>query len=82
MCSSDLGVTREYLTISFRRNLAADDVIFDVEVSSDLVTWSTLGTAYLSATHHGDGTESVIYRSITPRASIPSEFIRLLVRRR
>ena len=76
------GVTREYLTISFRRNLAADDVIFDVEVSSDLVTWSTLGTAYLSATHHGDGTESVIYRSITPRASIPSEFIRLLVRRR
>jgi hypothetical protein len=70
---------REYLTITFRRNLAADDLVFDAEASTDLVAWSVLDTAYLSAVHNGDGTETVTYRSTTPLASIPREFIRLRV---
>ncbi|MEO1845276.1 MAG: lamin tail domain-containing protein, partial [Akkermansiaceae bacterium] len=73
------GTLREYLTITFRRNLAADDLVFDAEASTDLVAWSVLDTAYLSAVHNGDGTETVTYRSTTPLASIPREFIRLRV---
>jgi hypothetical protein len=74
------GSLREYLTITFLRNLADDDVILEVQVASDITAWSTLGTAYVSATHNSDGTETVISRSTTPMASIPREFIRLRVR--
>jgi hypothetical protein len=76
------GLTREHLTISFQRNLAADDVLFEVQVGTDLETWSILGTVLISAVHNGDGTETVAYRSLTPLASIPKEFIRLRVRQR
>ena len=58
----------DYLLFSYRRNLAADDVIYLVEVSSDLVTW-TSGTGiveYLREVHQGDGTSIVAYRSSTP----------------
>jgi hypothetical protein len=58
----------DYLLLNYRRNLAADDVIYLVEVSPDLVTWNS-GTGiveYLSEVHQGDGTSIVTYRSSTP----------------
>ena len=77
------GTMREYLTITYRRNLAADDVIFEAQVATQLAAWSALGTAFVSAfvsaSHNGDGTETVTYRSTTELASIPREFIRLRV---
>ena len=76
------GTDREYITISYQRNLAADDVVFEAQVSTDLVAWSILGTTYLSVSHNGDGTETVTCRSTTPIAFIPREFIRLRVRSR
>ena len=76
------GTDREYITITYQRNLAAADVIFEAQVSTDLVTWSILGTTYVSAAHNGDGTETITYRSTTPVAFIPREFIRLRVRSR
>ena len=76
------GTDREYITISYQRNLAADDVVFEAQVSTDLVAWSILGTTYVSVSHNGDGTETVTCRSSTPIAFIPREFIRLRVRSR
>jgi hypothetical protein len=76
------GTHRDYLSITYERNLAADDVIFEVQVSADLAAWSLLGTTYVSAIHNGDGTETVTYRSSTPLVSTAHEFIRLLVRAR
>ena len=51
----------------FRRNLAADDVIFAVEFSNDLQTWHADGTAIrqLSATNHGDGTTDWVFSAPT-----------------
>jgi hypothetical protein len=76
------GVARQYLTITYRRNLAADDVVFEVQVGADLEAWSALGTVLVSAVNHGDGFETVTYRSLTPLASVDIGFIRLLVRQR
>ena len=76
------GTLRDYLTISYRRNLAADDLILEVEACTDLVAWSALSTVFVSAVHNGDGTETATYRSTTPIASLLREFIRLSVRTR
>ncbi len=76
------GLLREFLTISFQRNLAADDVIIEVQLGTDLATWSALDTAFVSSINNGDGTELVTWRSLTPLASISREFIRLHLRQR
>ena len=76
------GTLREYLTITYQRNLAADDVLFEAQIATDLAGWATLGTTYVSATHNGDGTETRTYRSTAPLASISREFIWLQVRAR
>jgi hypothetical protein len=73
------GNVDEYLTLTFRRNLAADDILFEVQLSSDLSGWDPLGTTAVSATANGDGTETVIWRSLTPIDNLVREFIRLKV---
>ena len=76
------GGTEENLTITFRRNLAADDVIIKAEISSDLASWNSLGVQYISSIPNGDGTETVTYRSTAPFASIDKEFVRIRVTQR
>ena len=76
------GGTEENLTIPFRRNLAADDVIITAEISSDLASWNSLGVQYVSSIPNGDGTETVTYRSTAPFASIDKEFVRIRVTQR
>ena len=76
------GGTEENLTITFRRNMAADDVIITAEISSDLANWDSLGVQYVSSIQNGDGTETVTYRSTTPFASIAREFVRIRVTQR
>lgn len=73
------GNINEYLTLTFRRNLAADDILFEVQLSSNLSGWDPLGTTAVSATANGDGTETVIWRSLTPINNLVREFIRLKV---
>lgn len=77
----DDGVTPS-LMISFRRNIAADDIIIGAQVATDLQGWSNMGAELVSAIANGDGTEMVTYRSMTPYASIPQQFIRLIVSER
>lgn len=69
----------EFIAMTYRRNLGADDVIYQVEVSSDLMSWSTTGTGQVSASPNGDGTETVTIRSLTPLAQELRQFIRLRV---
>lgn len=76
------GGTEENFTITFRRNMAADDVIITAESSSDLANWDSLGVQYVSSIPNGDGTETVTYRSTTPFASIVREFVRIRVTQR
>ena len=76
------GGTDQYLTLTYRRNLAADDVLYEVQTTTDLGAWSALGTVLVSSEPNGDGTAMVTYRSTTPLASIAREFIRLQVSNR
>lgn len=73
------GDTVESLTMSFRRNIAAEDIVISVEVSPDLVDWDDMETEFVSATSNGDGTEMVTYRSTSNIAITTREFIRLKV---
>ena len=77
-----LAPPADYLVLSYRRNLGADDVEFHPEVSSDLVTWDTGEgfVEFLGEEHQADGTSIVFYRSATPRSdSGPLQFLRLRV---
>ncbi len=77
------GVVAEYLTISHRRNLAADDVVINPETSSDLVTWRSGEGEFVlvSEVHQGDGTSVVTYRAFAPHdpGANPRVFMRLRV---
>ncbi len=73
------GESSESLTISFRRNLLAEDVEIFVEVSSDLLAWNRMETAFVSAIGNGDGSERVTFRSLNSIGSQDREFIRLRV---
>ena len=69
----------DFIAMTYRRNLGADDVVYQVEVSSDLVSWSTMGTGQVRASPNGDGTETVTIRSLTPLTQELRQFIRLQV---
>ncbi len=73
------GGTTEFLTASYRRNLAADDIIYQAQISTDLVAWSDVGTDYVTAVANGDGTETVTVRSLTPTSDEVRQFIRLKI---
>jgi hypothetical protein len=68
-----------YLTISFRRNLAADDVRFTVEASNDMVNWNgdNNHVVFVSKTTHEDGTATLVYRSAQPYDAATHQFLRV-----
>jgi hypothetical protein len=76
------GIINDYLTFSFTRNQAADDLRFDVEVSPDLVTWAREAdgaVVLVSRTENGDGTETLLYRVADPLPGPLRLFARLAV---
>ncbi|HAT19095.1 MAG TPA: hypothetical protein DCS85_02965, partial [Verrucomicrobiales bacterium] len=73
------GVTEDYFTFSYRRNLAADDVIDLVEVSEDLENWNS-GSGYavpVATVNLGDGTALVTWRAAQPTHRAPQLYFRL-----
>eukprot|EP00665_Eupelagonemidae_sp_cell47_P016822 gene16822-biopygen7623 len=72
-----IGNFKKYLTLTYRRNLAADDILIKFEVSSDLISWDPLRTTAVSAISNDDGTETVIRRSLIPIEDQERNFIRL-----
>jgi hypothetical protein len=73
------NLPQEYLTLTYRRNLAADDIGFQVQIGSDLTRWSPLGVLLVSGTPNGDGTETVTWRSVNPISAQAREFIQVKV---
>lgn len=67
------------MTITFRRNSAADDVVITVEASADLIDWGLIQTEIVSSAPNGDGTETVTYRSLSDAAASNRGFIRVKV---
>ena len=80
--SLDVGFGDEdYFVISYQRNLAADDVEYEVQVTDDLVNWVTGpgNVEFVRAVNNGGGTEIVTYRSATLFGTEKREFMRLVV---
>jgi hypothetical protein len=78
------GLTEDYFTFSYRRNLAADDVIDLVEVSEDLENWNS-GSEYavpVATVNLGDGTALVTWRAAQPTHQAPQLYFRLRSRLR
>ena len=78
------GVTAPYITFSYRRNLLAEGVVYEVKTSTQLTDWSgpSAELAYVSTRNNGDGTATVTLRTSVPLAAAPSQalFARLVVR--
>ena len=71
------GITSNYLTLTFKRQLGAEDITYHVELSTTLASWSE--TAVLaSSTFNGDGTITETWRSPQPTTN-PKLFLRLRV---
>ena len=64
------------LTFTFQRKLAADDVLFTVEVSRDLILW-TNETVLISETAGSDGTSIVTYTPTFEAGNDSRLFMRL-----
>lgn len=74
---------KDYMALSFRRRLGADDLDYLVEVSSDLINWqSGSGQVVLhSQVHNGDGTVTETWRMLSEYATGSRQFMRLKVSR-
>ena len=68
-----------FLTISYRRNLSADDVMIIVESSGDLINWEA-SPIQNSAIYAGDGTSLETWRTLMAiDDETPRQFLRLRV---
>ena len=75
-------VLNDYLTITYQRNLSADDVIIVPQISYDLVTWLSGESefVFVAEAHQGDGTSLVTYRIANPYDPASARgFVRLSV---
>jgi hypothetical protein len=69
-----------FLTLTFRRNLAADDTVCTVQRSVDLENWTSGNdVTYVDEVHQSDGTTSYTWRSTHPLTESPREFLRVQV---
>lgn len=74
-----LDITSGTPTLTFlRRNSASDSIDFEVQASSDLLSWQSASTDWTMATiDNGDGSETVILTRTDPVAAGETLFVRL-----
>ena len=78
--SSDGNPPTDYMTFSYTRNQTAEDVIFRVQISSDLQNWISEGDPRIipvNRVENGDGTETLTYRFSEPVADYQRLFGRV-----
>ena len=68
-----------FVSVAYELNLAADDVVSEIQSSADMIEWSPAFST-VSETPTGEGTVRMVVRSQAPVSE--SFFIRLAVRRR
>tara|TARA_B100000902_G_C26850882_1_gene688165 strand:- start:360 stop:644 length:285 start_codon:yes stop_codon:yes gene_type:complete len=79
---TDAETPVDYMTFSYTRNLAADDVVFTVQISPDLQNWISEGDTNIlpvSRVENGDGTETLTYQYTEPVAGYDQLFGRVLI---
>ena len=70
---------RDYLALTFRRRTSALDLDYQVEVSDNLATWSTVSTQVGATVDNGDGTETVTIRDREAILTRQERYIRIRV---
>ena len=79
---SVLGVPASYLTLTVTHALGRDDAALEVQSTTDLANVSGWAPAILvTATHNGNGTETLVYRCANPTSAAASQFMRARVTR-
>ena len=77
------GSAAPYVTFSYRRNLLADSIVFEVKTSAQLSDWTTSAQdlIYVGTHNNGNGTATVTLRTATPvnQATSHALFARLVV---
>ena len=68
-----------YLALTFRRRTSAIDLDYQVEVSDNLATWSTVSTQVGAVIDNGDGTETVTIRDDEAILANQERYIRIRV---
>ena len=69
------------ITLNYIRRLAADDVIVEAQLSTDLAAWSAAAFAVITEVPLGDGTSQVTARTVLPAPS-GRAYTRVVVRQR
>ena len=72
------GIT-EHLTVTYQKNLLAEDYLSEVQLSTDLINWDTIGTSLINTTRNSDSTAMQTYQSDQPISATPQQFLRLRV---
>jgi hypothetical protein len=72
------GVPVDYVTFTFNRQIGAEDIVYSVEFSTDLLTWSQSGLL-VSSVLNGDGTATETWRGPNPITDSSEQFGRLRV---
>ena len=73
------GNIAEYLTITFRRQLADTDLTYTVEFSENLESWDPNIALQVSSSNNGDGTATEVWRGPLPTSTESHWFTRLRV---
>ncbi len=78
-----VGVADGRLTLTYTRPTTLPDATYAVEWSSDLQAWSTGGSTVetVSTTDNGNGTTTIVTRSVASLDTTPRQFFRLRVTR-
>ena len=72
--------TEDYLVLSFRKRLGANDIHYFIEYSTDLISWNLATEVALSDTvNHGDGSITETYRISKISNSGKSQFLRVKI---
>lgn len=70
---------KTYLTLTFTKQRALTDIVYNVQVSSDLQIWQS-GSLYTVRTDNGT-TDTAVFRDLTAVEDAPRRFMRLSVTR-
>ncbi|MGC3989016.1 MAG: hypothetical protein QM796_04895 [Chthoniobacteraceae bacterium] len=68
---------KNYLTLAFTKQTTLSDVAYNVQVSTDLVTWHS-GSSYVIRMDDGT-TTNAIFRDLTAIDDLPQQWMRLVV---
>jgi hypothetical protein len=68
-----------FVTVSYSLNVAADEVISEIQSSADMVTWNA-DFSVVSQTPDGEGKVVIVVRSLAPASA--GYFVRLQVKTR